>query len=439
MQQGQNSYACPSLRTSRVRYLRVRSHQEKLQLMLNWIRKVIAGKSQFPQRNPAQEPAATSPALTATHEPVTDLKHRGDQCLDDGAIVQAIEYYRQALAIRPDFAEALHKLGDALREQGKQDEAISCYRRAIASAPDEAQHHFSLGVAQLETSDLPNATACFERAVALKPDFVRAHNSLGFILLESGRPAEAVARFQKSLSFDPENGMALHMIASLTGSNPERAPSQYIEKLFDGFASTFDAHLQHLKYETPKHLVALIAHVCTPVAGKWNVLDLGCGTGLSGVAIAPYASELVGVDLSAKMLQKARDRNIYHRLECMDLIAMLQVEKSANYDVVLAADSFIYLGNLDRVAREVRRVLRPGGFFAFSVEALEALPAVAPRNVVHPGYQLQENPSCRYAHSSEYISRLASDNNFKIHELKMTHIRMSGGSSVNGYLVLLES
>jgi predicted TPR repeat methyltransferase len=330
-------------------------------------------------------------------------------------------------------------LGDALREQGKLGEAFPCYRKALELAPDLADAHFGLGVAFMEKSDFPNAMVCFENTLALKPDFVRAHNSLGFALIELGRPSDALVHFQGAISFEPGNGMAQHFIASLTRSNPERAPGEYIEKLFDGFADTFDARLQSLKYETPRDLLALITQHSVPSSRKWNVLDLGCGTGLVGLAIAPYASQLVGVDLSARILEKARARNLYHRLEHLDFLAMMQDEKSSSYDIVIAADSFIYLGKLDDVVREAKRVLRRGGFFAFSVEALEALPGAAPGPDARPDYLLQEIPSCRFAHSSGYISRLASDNDLKIQELKRGHIRSSAGSSVQGHLVLLEN
>jgi predicted TPR repeat methyltransferase len=143
--------------------------------------------------------------------------------------------------------------------------------------------------------------------------------------------------------------------------------------LFDVYAQRFDSHLvQVLNYSVPEKLAASAA--LFPSGGeKWAILDLGCGTGLSGAAIAQFARHMVGVDLSSKMLDKARERNLYARLEQLDLLAMMEAEPAASYDVVFAADVFVYLGKLDELVSQARRLLRPGGLFAFSVESLEAL------------------------------------------------------------------
>lgn len=409
--------------------------------MLKWFRKKWS-KNPEP---PAKKEKITQDSIdeSVTHAGIQKesavYKNLGDECLKAGSVDEAVKNYRQALAIDPRFAEAHNVLGDALREQGKLSEAARCYRAALEYAPNLAEAHYGLGVTLLERSDSQNATVFFKNALGLKPDLVPAHNALGFALLVSGKPADALTCFQKTISFEPDNGMALHLIASLTGSNPERAPNQYIEKLFDGFANTFDSHLQHLKYETPQKLIALITQISEPAPGKWNVLDLGCGTGLVGLLIALYTRQLVGVDLSAKMLEKARARNLYHRLEQSDLIAMMNNETDSTYDLVIASDTFVYLGKLDDVVRETKRLLCPGGLFAFSVEALEALPGADSNQHTQQKYQLQTSPSCRYAHSSKYLTSLAADNDFKIHQIKMEHIRMSCGKSVNGYLVIMEN
>jgi predicted TPR repeat methyltransferase len=402
--------------------------------MFDWLMKSIAGKKGS-QPGPADDSTAASSVREEKQKSIAASMNRGDDCFRNGTFDEAANCYREAIAIHPDYTQAHAALGDALRQQGKIAEALLCYRRALGLAPDFPEAHFGLGAALMEKADFKNAAVCFENAVALKPDYVRAHNSLGFAFIEQGKPEDALACFRRAIGFDPEDGMAQHLIASLTRNNTERAPGQYIEKLFDGFANTFDAHLQGLKYETPRDLLALVTQHSVPAAGKWRVLDLGCGTGLAGLAIAPYASQLVGVDLSARMLERAQARNVYHRLERMDFLAMMRNEESSSYDVVIAADSLIYLGKLDDVVREARRLLRRGGLFAFSVEALDA----ASGPITQPDYVLQKIPSCRYAHSSEYISRLASDHDFRIQELKKAHIRNSAGSSVQGYLALLEN
>lgn len=366
-------------------------------------------------------------------------KNLGDEYLKAGLIDEALKKYRQAFEIEPGFPEVSSKLGDLLREQKKFNEAADYYRAALEKSPNLAEAHYGLGVTLLERADAANAMVSFNNALGLKADFVPAHNALGFAYLVSNKPADALICFQNTICLKPDNGMALHLIASLTGSNPERAPSQYIEKLFDGFAESFDSDLQDLEYVTPQKLFTMITQFTQAVPGKWRVLDLGCGTGLVGLQISPYTSQLVGVDLSANMLEKSRVRNLYHRLEQADLTAMMKNEDASTYDLIIAADAFVYLGKLDEVVREAKRLLYPHGLFAFSVEVLEKMSGVDANQSTQLEYMLQTIPSCRYAHSSSYITKLAIDNGFKIQQLKMERLRMSCGKSVNGYLVIMES
>jgi predicted TPR repeat methyltransferase len=157
------------------------------------------------------------------------------------------------------------------------------------------------------------------------------------------------------------------------------------------------------------------------------VLDLGCGTGLIGPEIAPYSKQLVGVDLSAKMLDKARTRNLYQRLERSDLLGMMQGEPVSSYDLVIATDVFIYVGKLDEVISEIKRLLSAGSIFAFSIETCEA-------EAAGPGYQLEHTG--RYAHTVEYLSRLAATNGFRILEMVATQIRTEHGKPVNGHMAV---
>lgn len=161
---------------------------------------------------------------------------------------------------------------------------------------------------------------------------------------------------------------------------------------------------------------------------------MGCGTGLVGAAIAPFARQLVGVDLSARMLEKARARKVYQRLERLDLLAMMRDEQDSSYDAIIAADVFIYLGKLDEIVSEIERLLCPGGVFAFSVETLEASSNEEAVQGIQPEYQLGHTR--RYSQSADYIARLASANGFSIQEMVATQIRMERSNPVNGHLVL---
>ena len=314
------------------------------------------------------------------------------------------------------------------------DQAVACYQRAIALKPENADAQISLGNVSESLGRLDEAIACYRRAVALEPELAAAHQYLGNALLARGATQEAVACYEQVVRLDPENPVQ-HLILALSGRDSERAPSDYVEKLFDEYAQKFDSHLvTGLNYSVPEKLADLLRPHFETGGAKWIILDLGCGTGLSGAALAPYSRQLVGVDLSAKMLEKARERNLYDRLERLDLLTMMRGEAAAGYDVVSAADVFVYLGKLDELVQQAQRLLRPGGLFAFSVESLEALTDGAAARSDRRDYQL--NVTGRYAHSIAYLARMAAHNGFDVLSTTDTQTRLDKGKPVQGYLAL---
>jgi predicted TPR repeat methyltransferase len=341
--------------------------------------------------------------------------------------------YRKSLSIRPDSAESHKHLADVLTRQGQIDEAVAEYEHAVALRPEYAGAHMGLGIALESLGRFDEAIGCFRRTTALEPGLVAAHQYLGNCLLERGAMEEAVACYERVLALEPENSVK-HLIMAMSGRSSERAPSDYVEKLFDQYADRFDSHLVGtLNYSVPGHIADLLRTAFNPDDEKWIILDLGCGTGLCGLSVAPYARWLVGVDLSSKMLEKARERHLYHRLEQLDLVTMMRGEPESGYDVVLAADVFVYLGKLDDLVDEARRLLRSGGLFAFSVESLDALIGEVPGRS-QPDYQL--NATARYAHSGAYLSRLAARNGFDVVSTTKIVNRIDKGNPLQGYLAL---
>ena len=359
----------------------------------------------------------------------------GSTLNDLGRLDEAEASYRRALQIKPDFAKAHFKMGSTLNDLGRLDEAEASYRRALQIKPDFAEAHFDLGNILGGLGRLGEAEASYRLVLEIKPDIADVYGNLGGVLMGQGKQNEALACFQQQIKLTPWNGTIMHLIASLTGNNTERAPIQYVENLFDDYADKFDTLLQKkLKYEIPEKLVALVTQHLMPPTEKWNVLDVGCGTGLVGSAIAPFTRQLVGVDLSAKMLEKAHVRNLYQRLERLDLLTMMRGEKASIYDVIIAADVFIYIGKLDEIIGEIKRLLRPGGVLAFSIEALAALANDESIQGDQREYQLEKTG--RYTQSVSYITRLASANGFMPQAIVETQIRMERGKPIKGYLVL---
>jgi predicted TPR repeat methyltransferase len=370
---------------------------------------------------------STRPDESEVHKSLADALVRA------GKLQEAAASYRKAIWFAPAFVEAHLGLGDVQKRQFP-DQAIACYERALELEPRRAGAQMALGSLLESQGRRDDAIACFRRAVEIAPESADAHQGLGSALMAQGATEEAIACFEEALRLDPGNDPVRHMIAALSGRSSERAPSEYVEQLFDHYAQNFDAHLVDvLKYSVPEKLADLLRPRADGSA-QWTIVDLGCGTGLSGAAVAPFAKHLVGVDLSAKMLDKARERKLYHRLEQLDLLPMMQGEPASTFDVVFSADVFVYVGALDDLMSEASRLLRPGGYLAFSVESLDALPDGAGQTTPNQDYRL--NVTGRYAHSIDYLARMAARNGFEVLTTTETQSRLNEGVPVLGYLCL---
>ena len=354
-------------------------------------------------------------------------KVMGAALVQMGLMVDALAPMEQAVALLPGDAEAHFNLGVNLRELDQFAAAAACCRRSLELRRDDAAALNNLAVNLRDLGQFEAAVAGYRRALLVKPDYADVYGNLGVDLVALGRPEQALAGFLRQSLLDPDNGGVRHQIASLTGVTTERAPADYIESMFDSYAHQFDHRLQKtLNYAVPQKLAALLRHHPPASGGSWQILDLGCGTGLFGLEVAGAAACLVGVDLSRKMLNKAQARKIYHRLVHADLVSTLRSEPPSTYDVIAAADVLIYCGELEEIVMQSARLLRPGGALTFSIET-DGQPG--------PSYRLQ--PTGRYSHSPSYIEALAEANGLAVAAASATGIRLENGQEQPGFLFLL--
>ena len=185
-----------------------------------------------------------------------------------------------------------------------------------------------------------------------------------------GEVDKAVEVFEEWLEEEPDNPIARHMLAACSGRDvPPRASDAFVEKTFDSFAASFDSKLAKLSYRAPALVAEMLAESDVEATKSLDVLDAGCGTGLCGPLIAPYARRLVGVDLSAPMIAQAQARNVYDELVKRELTAYLR-DSTGAFDVIVSADTLVYFGQLEDVAAASANALRPGGRLVFTVEEL---------------------------------------------------------------------
>lgn len=349
------------------------------------------------------------------------LMNLGNVRLEAGQAEGALYAYREMLRLSPDLANGWSNLGVLLRALGQVDNAEEALRKAIALDPTNAGAWHNLGNLLLRTDRIPEAVECGLRSLTLLPGNKIGRKLLGVAYGYLGETEKAKEVFRDWLAAEPGEPTAEHHLAALEGRTPERASDAYVERVFDDFAVSFDARLETLQYRGPELVERCLAErvdASAPVA----VLDVGCGTGLVGPLVRPLASRLVGIDLSAKMLAKARQRDVYDALEKAEFIAYL-AGTPEKFGAILAADALCYVGRMEAFARNALAALAPGGVLIASFETDANGADVA---LTHTG---------RYTHGEDYLTRTFAEAGFEDVRCTAEVLRMETGMPVDGYIL----
>jgi predicted TPR repeat methyltransferase/Tfp pilus assembly protein PilF len=376
---------------------------------------------------------------------------------------EGIALIRRAVALRPGQAGMLNNLGNLLFETQQLDAAVEVYEQALAAAgpgqADSADPLHNLGVIHRRNDRLDRAEQCMREAIALRPNSGASWYGLSEVLIAQGRvsegllansqaivllPRESIAReqvikalvllgqreqaaelYREWLAEEPDNPIVQHQLAACLGQEaPDRASDAYVATVFDHFAPSFDAKLEKLGYRAPQHVAAACAAVLGAPAGRLQVADVGCGTGLCGPLLRPWAGQLLGCDLSVGMLRQARQRQVYDKLHKAELVYYLDTQPG-EFDLVVSADTLCYFGALEAAFAASHRSLRPGGWLVFTVEALAA----------DAGRDHHILPQGRYAHAEGYLRRGLAEAGLDAVSVGAVTLRMEAGQPVAGWVV----
>ncbi len=344
--------------------------------------------------------------------------HRGEH----GA---AIEYLRESLARRTENPRGWNDLGGMLVAAGRVPEAKSAYRRATQIAPHLAEGWYNLAVCQRKDGEVDAAIDNLRQALAQEPGYTRAYDALATLLYQLGRTSEVAEVYRRWHEQFPQDPRARHMAAATSGQNiPSRAPDDYVQQLFDTAAAGFDANLETLRYQAPVLTATALAH-WAPKLPLDAVLDAGCGTGLCGPHIRGCCRHLTGIDLSEKMIERARERGCYDDLAATELSAYMQVHREA-FDAVICADTLVYFGPLAEPLKAAHNTLRDSGLLIFTVEAASGAQP--------PEHRLEAHG--RYTHSESYLRQALPDCGFELLSLTREALRQERDQDVLGYLIV---
>jgi predicted TPR repeat methyltransferase len=331
---------------------------------------------------------------------------------------------RATLAAEPDQAGAWLALAEAQMALARFEAAARSFEHCLALGETSAALHAQHAQCLARLGRIPEAMQAYQEALKLDANHTRTLTELGGLYREAGQFEQAATCFQRALDSGGDPEVLTYFLAAVTHKEGVATPpQQYVKQLFDDYADEFDAHLvQQLGYQGHQLLIDRLP----PEAGPrfHRVLDMGCGTGLCGAHVRARADHLSGVDISPAMVDKARLRAVYDTLQVGDIHDFLATPQ-APYDLVLAADVFIYVGALEQVFGLLATRMRQGSWLAFTVEDAA------------PGQTVQLLPSLRYAHSPAYLQELAQRHGYDMVSSHEEAIRFDQERPVHGRYVYL--
>ena len=319
-------------------------------------------------------------------------------------------------------ADALNNIATLQRRSGHAGASEDAARRAIALRPQFGDAWYNLSLALMGQQRVAEALVANSRAIALWPRQTQGRSQVIRALTLLGEREQAAQLYRDWLAEEPDNPVVQHMLAACEGETSARASDAYVQTVFDAYADSFDASLERLHYRAPELVARELERVAGAPRGTLAIADAGCGTGLCGPLLRPWAARLAGCDLSVGMLRRARPRGCYDVLHQAELVYYLATQPGA-FDAVVSADTLCYFGDLHEACAAAARSLRAGGWLVFTVEALGELDEAV---------RLQ--PTGRYAHTRAHLLESLGAAGFEAVSVEAAVSRSEGGRDVPGWL-----
>lgn len=371
--------------------------------------------------------AACDEALRRCPDAMNALVHRGNMLSSLNRFDEALDMYERALRQCPDDDLTRFNQAYALSMTGQTERAAEIYSELLEKDPDNTEYLYAFASFAENVDDAERAAEIYLRLLK-RQDSSTTHITLAgclYTLLLADKTDAVLRLTDEWLTAFPNNPVALHTLETLKNNRgAKRASAEYVTELFDAFADSFDGVLAELSYRAPEFVAdAVVKHGFSVLPAG---LDLGCGTGLCGAAMQrrgiAFAS-LTGVDLSAKMLEKAAGRGVYTELKQSDILTFLPARPAA-FDLVVSSDVFTYLGDLSELFAGLGTALKTGGRLVFTVSECVEDP---------DGYVL--GPSGRFGHGERYVEKELARNGLTVESIARVELRRELDAPVKGLLV----
>ena len=322
---------------------------------------------------------------------------RGRILLEEGGYSTAVVDLQRAVELDSSDYWNSNYLSQALQKCGRRNEAAKIALQAVNLSGGDDSQHLNMAYTLYENSLEDGTSSVFE---ILQQWYNKYQDN------------PIVKQSWKSFFFD---------------KNYDKSDSHYVEKVFDCFADSFDETLHDLEYDSPRQIAKILSEKMNiDSAKRYNILDLGCGTGLCGKVLDSLFKKrfMTGVDLSGQMLKKACAKKCYDHLEKAEIEQYLKCKKD-DFDLIVAADVVTYFGSLDELFYLVFSALKNGGYFAFSVTK---------NDINENDYFLHS--SGRFIHAENYLKNVLQKNGFRLCKQVDSFLRKEGEKDVRGWIIL---
>lgn len=352
-------------------------------------------------------------------------------------------YFAKAELINPDNQAALLRLADIYSRENQFDEAEKRYKRLLELNPKNFAAHQNYAEMLYRAKRTAEALEEYRQAVIINPQAAEVSNNLALVLKDMEEYAEAAGLLLNAyrlnsgldeisinlnetalllarrdngkaleiadrwLEIDSSNIFAQKLKATLQGEYFENN-HLFNEKLFDHFADNYELVMQNLGYSAALAVGRIVGD--EPA----DIVDLGCGTGLLGLAVKTPRNKITGVDISQRMLDKAAEKQVYDHLVKDDIIHYLQEHQ--DFDVAVMGDVCGYLNDIEKVIKLLKNKK-----IIFTIEKTDE-----ERCVVGAGG--------RYRHNPQFIEKLLRENGFESIYKEDIVLRREAGEDVNGMI-----
>jgi predicted TPR repeat methyltransferase len=337
---------------------------------------------------------------------------------------KAETHYLIAGRVNPEDPDIHFNQGLNYRRLDRIRDAITSFTQAIKLGDTSLDSIYNLALCHQDLGELEKAAKLYDIALNKNPEHIATLNNYAYLCHKSADLKKAEKLYRKLVQLNPNHEAAQHMLNALVGRRPDTAPLDYIKTIFDNYAENFEESLlKKLSYQAPMELWKQY-NIFFPESNRVKCLDLGCGTGLAAEAFMPCCSNFTGVDLSDKILQVANSKNIYTKLVNNDIITFLEQDEDI-YDLIIAADVFIYMGNLEALFKACFKQSTTNCVMCFSVETTE-----------EESFSLKD--SGRFGHSPSYIEKLCKQTGWTILTSHNSQLRQDRTEWILGHLFILQ-